>query len=94
MSCDQNQFSDPYMNGLLPAMAPSRRGFIAASASLGFALAAGPRNAQSAIHTTADGLDLADLTVPVAGGQMPAYRAAPAKAGKYPVVCRCGANLA
>ena len=53
MSCDQNQFSDPHMNGLLPAMAPSRRGFIATRASLGFTLAAGPLNAQSAIHTMA-----------------------------------------
>ncbi|MEO8856616.1 MAG: dienelactone hydrolase family protein [Burkholderiaceae bacterium] len=84
---DQESFDDPHMNGLLPAQAPSRRGFIAASASVGFALAAGPINAQSAIHTPADGLDVADLMVPVADGKMmPGYRAAPAKAGKYPVV--------
>jgi carboxymethylenebutenolidase len=83
---EQETFDDPHMNGLLPALVPSRRGFIAASASVGFALAAGPLNAQSAIRTPADGLDVADITVPVAGGQMPAYRAAPAKAGKYPVV--------
>ena len=82
----QETFDDPHMNGLLPALVPSRRGFITASASVGFALAAGPLNAQSAIRTPADGLDVADLTVPVPGGQMPAYRAAPAKAGKYPVV--------
>jgi carboxymethylenebutenolidase len=83
---EPDTFDDPHMNGLLPALVPSRRGFIAASASLGFALAAGPLNAQSAIRTSADGLDVADITVPVTGGQMPAYRAAPAKAGKYPVV--------
>jgi carboxymethylenebutenolidase len=38
------------------------------------------------IRTPADGLDVADLMVPVNGGNMPAYMAAPAKAGKYPVV--------
>ena len=86
MSCDQNQFPDPHMDSLLPAMKPSRRGFIAASGSLGFALAAGPLNAQTAIRTPADGLDVADFKVAVEGGAMPAYMAAPAKAGKYPVV--------
>lgn len=84
---DQETFADPHMNSLLPAVTPSRRRFIAASGSLGFALAAGPLNAQSVIRTPADGLDVADLSVPVSGGQMmPAYMAAPAKAGKYPVV--------
>lgn len=83
---EQETFADPHMNSLLPTVTPSRRGFIAASTSLGFALAAGPLNAQSVIRTSAEGLDVADLMVPVAGGQMPAYRAAPAKAGKYPVV--------
>ena len=82
---EQETFDDPHLNGLLPALVPSRRGFIAASASVGFALAAGPLNAQSAIRTPADGLDVADLTVPVTGGQMPAYRAAPAKAGLDPI---------
>ncbi len=91
---ERETFDDPHMQRLLPALAPSRRGFIAASASLGFALAAGPLNAQSAIHTPTDGLDVADSTVPVTGGQMPSYKVPPAKAGKYPVVCRCGANLA
>ena len=84
---EQENFADPHMNSLLPALAPSRRGFITAGTSLGFALAAGPLNAQSAIHTPADGLEVADLKVSVSGGQMmPAYSAAPAKAGKYPVV--------
>ena len=75
------------MESLLPAFKPSRRGFIAASGSLGFALAAGPLNAQSVITTPADGLEVTDFTVSVTGGGlMPAYMAAPAKAGKYPVV--------
>ena len=83
---DQDRFADPHMESLLPALKPSRRGFMAASGSLGFALAAGPVQAQTAIRTPTDGLQTADLKVPVAGGDMPAYMAAPAKAGKYPVV--------
>jgi carboxymethylenebutenolidase len=83
---EQNKFTDPHMESLLPAQRPSRRGFIATSSLAGFALAAGPVNAQSVIRTPADGLDVADVKVPVSGGDMPAYMAAPAKAGKYPVV--------
>ncbi len=84
---DQATFADPHLESLLPSVKPSRRGFIAASGSLGFALAAGPLNAQSVITTPADGLEVLDFTVSVAGGQnMPAYMAAPAKPGKYPVV--------
>jgi carboxymethylenebutenolidase len=82
----QEQFTDPHMESLLPAQKPSRRGFIAAGSLAGFALAAGPVNAQSVIRTPADGLDAAEVKVPVSGGDMPAYMAAPAKAGKYPVV--------
>ena len=38
------------------------------------------------IRTSADGLDAGDLWVPVGAEKMPAYMAAPAKPGKYPVV--------
>ena len=83
---EKNHFADSHMESLLPAQKPSRRNFIAASAGAGFALAAGPINAQSVIRTSADGLDAAEVKVPVSGGDMPAYMAAPAKAGRYPVV--------
>ena len=85
---DQDQFADPHLESLLPPVQSNRRAFIAASTSaVGFALAAGPINAQSVIRTPADGLDAGDVMVPVSGGgQMPAYMAAPAKAGKYPIV--------
>lgn len=86
MLTEKDRFADSHMESLLPAQKPSRRGFIAASAGAGFALAAGPINAQSVIRTSAEGLDTADLKVPVSGGDMPAYMAAPAKAGKHPVV--------
>ena len=80
-------FDDPHLESLLPAVKFSRRSFIASSASMaGFALSAGPVNAQSAISTSTDGIDAADIKVPVSGGQMPGYMAAPSKAGKYPTV--------
>jgi len=83
---DRAKFSDPHMDSLLPAVKFDRRGFLASGISTGFALAAGPVMAQTAIHTPADGLEAADITVPVPGGNMPSYYAAPDKPGKYPVV--------
>ncbi len=87
MQHDQTTFADPHLESLLPAVMSGRRGFIAAATSVvGFALAAGPVNAQSVIRTSADGLEAKDLTLPVNGGSLPVYMAAPAKPGKYPVV--------
>ena len=83
---ESETFADSHLESLLPAVRPSRRGFLASSGAVGFALAAGPLNAQSVITTSADGLEVADIKVAVAGGDMPAYMAAPAAAGKYPVV--------
>ncbi|MEP6969360.1 MAG: dienelactone hydrolase family protein [Betaproteobacteria bacterium] len=80
-------FADPHLESLFPAVQSRRRGFMAAATTVvGFALAAGPVNAQSAIHTPAEGLDAGDMWVPVGGDKMPAYMASPAQAGKYPVV--------
>lgn len=79
-------FADPHMESLVPEVTFNRRGFLASSASVGFALSAGPVMAQTVIRTPADGLDTADIKIPVSGGQMPGYLAAPAKAGKYPTV--------
>lgn len=86
MQHDQIAFADPHLESLLPPIRSNRRGFVAAATTVGFALAAGPVNAQSVIRTPADGLDAGEMWVPVNGGNMPAYMAAPAKAGKYPVV--------
>ncbi len=83
---DKATFADPHMESLLPAIQSNRRGFLAAASTVGFALAAGPVQAQSVISTPADGLDAGDLWVPVGSEKIPAYMAAPAKAGKYPVV--------
>lgn len=86
MQKDNTAFADPHMESLLPAIQSNRRGFLAAASTVGFALAAGPVQAQSVIRTSADGLDAGDLWVPVGAEKMPAYMAAPAKPGKYPVV--------
>jgi len=83
---DRANFDDPHMESLLPAVKFSRRGFLASGISGGFALAAGPVMAQTAIKTSAEGLETGDIKVAVPGGDMPAYYAVPKKPGKYPVV--------
>src|SRR5262245_17174211 len=83
---DRSKFDQPDLESLVPAVPFSRRGFLVSSAATGFALAAGPIMAQQAIKTPADGLVVADVKIPVSGGEMPAYTAAPKKAGKLPVV--------
>jgi carboxymethylenebutenolidase len=83
---DRLKFDQAHFDSLVPAVKFTRRGFIASSVATGFALAAGPVMGQTAIKTTADGLDVADVKIPVAGGEMPGYVAAPKKAGRFPVV--------
>ena len=83
---DRAKFSDPHLESLLPEVKFSRRGFIASSVATGFALSAGPLMAQTAINTPATGLDSGMVSIPVAGGNMPGYMAAPKKAGKYATV--------
>ncbi|GAB4165359.1 MAG: dienelactone hydrolase family protein [Rhodocyclaceae bacterium] len=73
-------------NSLVPENRYSRRGFIATALASGFTLAAGPVMAQTAIHTDAAGLAAGEVEVKTAGGEIPAYRAKPAGAGKPPVV--------
>ncbi len=68
-----------------PAAGVSRRGFVMCSLASGFALASQPLLAQ-AISTDSQGLVVAELKLPVADGQIPAYVARPAKPGKHPVI--------
>ena len=65
----------------------SRRGFVGtALAATGFALAAGPARAE-AIITDTTGLDVADVLIPAADRDVPAYAARPANpAGPLPTV--------
>ena len=75
-----------------PALAPeqagsafSRRNFVITSLASGFAVASNPVLAQ-AIVTNSTGLVAGEVSVPVADGKIPAYRAMPAAPGKYPVL--------
>ena len=63
----------------------SRRSFVMTSLASGFAVASHPVLAQ-AIVTDSTGLVAGEVSVPVANGKIPAYRAMPAKPGKYPVL--------
>lgn len=63
----------------------SRRGFIVTSLATGFAVASNPVFAQ-AIVTDSKGLTAGEVSIPVVDGKIPAYRAMPAKPGKYPVI--------
>lgn len=69
------------------ALPPSitRRGFLVSSLTTGFALASTPLMAQ-AIKTNTRGLVAGEVSVPVVGGHIPAYRAMPAKPGKHPTI--------
>jgi len=63
----------------------SRRTFVMTSLASGFAVASNPVMAE-AITTDTKGLVAGEVSIPVADGKVPAYRAMPAKPGKYPVV--------
>src|SRR5258708_30072455 len=83
---DRAKFDDPHIESLLPKVPFTRRGFIASSLASGFALAAGPIAAQTAIITPAHGLGVGAALVPGSGGNPPVYFAAPEKAGQYPAL--------
>jgi len=63
----------------------TRRGFIMTSLAVGFAVATQPVRAD-AIVTDSKGLVAGEVSIPVSDGKIPAYRAAPAKAGQYPII--------
>ncbi|MFA7667987.1 MAG: dienelactone hydrolase family protein [Burkholderiaceae bacterium] len=64
-------------DSLVPPLQLNRRGFLATSLAAGFAAAAGPVAAQTAIKTEAAGLVAGEVRIPVEGGSIPAYRAMP-----------------
>ena len=78
------------VNALLPGRATeagaTRRTALQVAMGLGYAAAAAPLMAQTAIATPADGLDAGEVSFTVGGFQVPAYRAAPAGKTGLPVV--------
>jgi carboxymethylenebutenolidase len=69
---------------LLPRTEVSRREFVVTTLATGFAAAVQPVSAQT-ITTDATGLTAGEVKIPVAGGEIPAYRALPASGGNFPV---------
>ncbi len=63
----------------------ARRNFVITSLAAGFALATQPISAQT-ITTDTNGLEAGEVKIPVADGEIPAYRAMPAKGKSFPVV--------
>jgi carboxymethylenebutenolidase len=61
------------------------RSFVVTGLTAGFALAVQPVSAQT-ITTDADGLEAGEVKIPAQGGEMPAYRAMPARGSDFPVV--------
>jgi carboxymethylenebutenolidase len=66
--------------------APSRRTALKAAIGVGYAAAALPIMAQTAIKTPTDGLTAGEVMIDVNGFKMPAYRAAPTGKTGLPVV--------
>jgi carboxymethylenebutenolidase len=79
-------FDDPELQSLLPEVPFTRRGFLVSGLAAGFALATHPVMAQSVITTPTTGLEAGETKIPVSDGVIPAYYAAPEKAGRYPVI--------
>ncbi len=77
-------------NALLPGCASnrgaSRRVALKAGLGLGYAAAAQPLMAQTAIKTSSEGLSTGEISFEVNGFKVPAYRAAPAGKTALPVV--------
>jgi carboxymethylenebutenolidase len=71
--------------GLLPKVELSRRNFVVTSLAGGFALAVQPVSADT-ITTDTEGLTAGEVKIPVSDGEIPAYRAMPAKGGSFPTV--------
>jgi carboxymethylenebutenolidase len=63
----------------------SRREFVVTTLAGGFALAVQPVSAET-ITTDTTGLEAGEVKIPTDDGEMPAYRAMPAKGGPFPAV--------
>jgi len=70
------------VKSLTPSTDFSRRGFVVTGLAAGFALAVQPVSAQT-ITTDSHGLTAGEVKIPVKDGEIPAYRAMPAKGGPF-----------
>jgi carboxymethylenebutenolidase len=75
----------PEIINFLPKTDFTRRGFVMTTLATGFALAVQPVSAET-ITTSAEGLEAGEVKIPTKDGDMPGYRAMPAKGENFPVV--------
>ena len=68
-----------------PVADEGRRAFLVTKLAAGFALAVSPVTAET-ITTSAEGLTAGEVKIPVAEGEIPAYRAMPSSGKNHPVV--------
>jgi len=80
-----DKWTSPELDSLLGNRSLTRRQVLVTSLATGFALAVQPVGAQT-LTTDTEGLDAGEVKIPVADGEIPAYRAMPAKGGNFPVV--------
>jgi carboxymethylenebutenolidase len=81
-----DKWTGPDLDSLIGRTSLTRRDVIMTSLAVGFAAAVGPVSADTVITTGTEGLTAGEVTIPAAGGEIPAYRAMPAKGGRFPVV--------
>jgi carboxymethylenebutenolidase len=75
----------PELANFLPPTQITRREMLVTALASGFALAVQPVSAQT-ITTDTEGLTAGEVKIPVADGELPAYRAMPARGGRFPVI--------
>ena len=83
---DLTRDAEALLPGQTTEAGATRRTALKAALGVGYAAAAAPLMAQTAIKTPADGLTVGEVMIDVKGFSMPAYRAAPAGRTGLPVV--------
>lgn len=74
------------LDSLLGKPSLTRRDMLVTSLAVGFAAAALPVRADTLVTTDTDGLTAGEVKIPVADGEIPAYRAMPASGGPFAIV--------
>ncbi len=83
---DMTRDAEALLGGSTDQSGATRRTALKAALGVGYAAAAVPLMAQTAIRTPSDGLTVGEVMIDVNGFRMPAYRAAPAGKTGLPVV--------
>jgi carboxymethylenebutenolidase len=81
-----DRWSGPELDSLLGKQSLTRRDVMMTTLAAGFAAAVLPVSADTLVTTSAEGLVAGEVKIPVADGEIPAYRAMPATGGPFPIV--------